>query len=68
MEQPSSLRRYTPEQVALAQRLFQEYYAACFWYMRPDLIISEATVPLVIDGLRKNGGMDTLRAAAQLEH
>jgi hypothetical protein len=26
------------ERVALAQRLFNEYYIQCFWHMKPDVV------------------------------
>jgi hypothetical protein len=50
----------------LANRLFREFYASCFWHYRPDLSITEESVPLVIRGLRRHGGKKGLLAAAQL--
>jgi hypothetical protein len=52
--------------VALAQQLYERYYALCFWHMKPDLQITEAFVPLVIKGLRANGGREGFIAAARL--
>jgi hypothetical protein len=50
----------------LAARLFREYYSSCFWHYRPDLPISQDTIPLVIQGLRHHGGRQRLLAAARL--
>jgi hypothetical protein len=52
--------------VKLARELFKEYYASCFWHMKPDLIVTEAMIPLVIKGLRAHGGRRGFLAAAQL--
>lgn len=54
------------KRVALAQRLFHEFYAACFWHLKPDLVITEALIPTVVRGLRSYGGQRGLNAAAQL--
>ena len=32
--------------------LFKQYYASCFWHMKPDLPITEAMLPIIIKGLR----------------
>lgn len=53
-------------QLALAQRLYRENYARCFWHMKPDLEVTRAFVPLVIDGLRHHGGKAGMLAAEQL--
>ncbi len=50
----------------LAQSLFREFYARCFWHMKPDLIVSEPTLPLIIKGLRTHGGRRGVLAAAKL--
>ncbi len=50
----------------LAYRFFREFYASCFWHYRPDLPITDETIPLVIEGLRRHGGKKGLLAAAQL--
>lgn len=52
--------------VELARRLFREYYVSCFWHLRPDLEITEATVPLVVKGLRNHGGRRGFLASARL--
>ena len=50
----------------LANRLFREFYSSCFWHHRPDLLITEESIPLVIKGLRSHGGKKGLLAADQL--
>jgi hypothetical protein len=54
------------ERVALAQRLFQEYYIQCFWHMKPDLVVTEANIPSIVSGLRHHGGRRGAIEAAQL--
>jgi hypothetical protein len=67
MEQQTTQRWFGADKIALAQRIFHQYYAACFWHLRPDLAITEATIPILIKELRANGGLAALRAAAQLD-
>ncbi len=63
----STIQTPTAEsRLELANRLFREYYASCFWHCRPDLSITEAHIPLVVDGLRRHGGRKGLLAAARL--
>jgi hypothetical protein len=50
----------------LANRLYHECYASCFWHYRPDLVITEESIPLVVKGLRCHGGRQGLLAAAKL--
>jgi len=40
----------------LANRLYREYHARCFWHSPRGLIITEDLIPLVVKGLRKHGG------------
>ncbi len=40
----------------LANRLYREYHARCFWHSPRDLIITEDLIPVVVKGLRKHGG------------
>jgi hypothetical protein len=44
------------ERLELANRLYREYYARCFWHCPRDLVITEDLIPLVVNGLRKHGG------------
>ena len=54
------------DRLALAQRLYQEFYAFCFWRWKPDLQVTEENLPSIIDGLQRHGGRKGLLAAAQL--
>ena len=67
-----SRRRLTSEQardmvrVRELRRAFREYYARCFWYMRPDAHLTLDDLAEVVRGLRKNGGREGIRRAAKL--
>jgi hypothetical protein len=52
--------------VELANRLFREYYTSCFWHMKPDLVVTEAMIPVIVRGLRTYGGRRGMLAAAEL--
>jgi hypothetical protein len=54
------------EKLALAQRLYRECHTQCFWHMKPDLIITEGMLPMVIEGLRDYGGRREFLEAARL--
>ncbi len=54
------------ERLDLANRLYREYYARCFWHCPRNLVITEALVPMVIAGLRKHGGRDGFILSAKL--
>jgi hypothetical protein len=54
------------ERLELANRLYREYRSRCFWFCRPDLVITEELIPLVVKGLRKNGGRTGWILAAKL--
>jgi hypothetical protein len=56
----------TEERVALAQRLFQEFYIQCFWHMKPDLVVTEAMIPDIVKGLRHDGDRRAFLEAAKL--
>ena len=49
-----------------AQQLFQEHFARCFWHLKPDLVLTETMIPLIIKGLRIHGGRSEFLAAAKL--
>ena len=51
----------------LAQQLFKEYYARCFWHLKPDLIVTEQVLPIIIKGLCAQGGRQGMLAAAKLQ-
>jgi len=44
------------ERLELANRLYREYHARCFWHSPRDLVITEELIPLVVNGLRAHGG------------
>ena len=50
----------------LARRAFKEFYARCFWSYREDMEITEEKIPLIIRGLREEGGLAGYRVAAEL--
>jgi hypothetical protein len=52
--------------MALAQRLFEEHYAQCFWYLRRDLKVTPENLELIARGLRNHGGRELCRLAGQL--
>jgi hypothetical protein len=54
------------EKLTLAKRLYREFYSDCFWHLKPDLEITEATLPLIIRGLRDYGGRREFLEAAKL--
>ena len=68
MSSPPAGSTWKPESRAeLARRLFREFYAACFWHLKPDLVVTEEVIPIIVRGLRTHGGRRGLLAAAQLE-
>src|SRR5438552_17775809 len=60
---PSTLE----ERLELANRLYHEYLTRCFWHCPRDLVVTEALLPLVANGLRKHGGRCGFLFAAILE-
>jgi hypothetical protein len=53
--------------VELANQLFREFHARCFWHSPRDLVITEELVPWVIKGLRGHGGHRGFMLSAQLK-
>ena len=53
--------------VELAQRLFKEYYASCFWHLKPDLVVTETMIPVIVKGLCAHGGRKGMLAASALQ-
>lgn len=57
-----SRRRLSPDQardmarVREARRAFREFRTQCFWYLRPDLVVTLEDVPEIVRGLRLHGG------------
>ena len=58
--------RNLSERLDLANRLFGEYHARCFWHSPRDLAITEDLIPFVIKGLRAHGGRRGFILAAKL--
>ena len=58
--------RTAQERLALANRLFKEHYASCFWHMKPDLVVTEELLPVIVKGLRTHGGRRGFFDAASL--
>lgn len=54
------------QKVELAQKLFREYRAACFWHCKPDLVVTEDLIDFVARGLRKHGSRQAFLASAAL--
>jgi hypothetical protein len=55
------------ERLELANRLYREYHARCFWHCPRDLVITEDLIPIVVKGLRKHGGRRGFVLSAQLQ-
>ena len=65
----------TPDQrLELANQLYREYHARCFWHSPRDLVITEELIPFVVKGLCADGGRrgfilsGKLRAPAAAPH
>ena len=56
------------DRVALAQRLFDEFYARCFWHMPPGFSVRPVDIATIVKGLRTYGGRRGFIAAASLCH
>ncbi len=54
------------ERLALARKAFLQFRTRCFWFLRPDLEVTPAHLPLNIRGLRLNGGHAGVALAARL--
>ena len=54
------------DRLELARRAFRQFRARCFWSYRPDLVITEAEIPFIVRELRRNGGHEGYRVAAQI--
>lgn len=49
-----------------ARKIFREFHARCFWFMRPDLRVTINDIPELVRGLRQNGGRQGFLLAAKL--
>ena len=50
-----------------AQQIFFQYHAKCFWHLRKDLKVTMENLSIIQNGLRKYGGLEGLRLAAELD-
>lgn len=55
-----------PERLQLANQLYREYHARCFWHCPRDLEITEELIPFVVKGLRTHGGRRGFILASKL--
>jgi hypothetical protein len=44
------------ERLSCAQEAYREYHCRCFWFMDEDLVVTEANLYLIIEGLKLHGG------------
>jgi hypothetical protein len=51
------------EKLRRAQEAYRELYLQCFWSAPEDLVITEETLQVVIDGLKLDGGHKGWRLA-----
>ena len=49
-----------------ARKIFREFHAQCFWFMRPDLCVTVDDIPELVRGLRQNGGRQGFLLASKL--
>ena len=54
------------ERLRRAQEAYREYRLQCFWFMDKNLIVTEDNFPLVIDGLKLDGGQKGWKLASEL--
>jgi hypothetical protein len=66
-ESETSVRLAGEERLKLANQFYREYHAQCFWHSPRDLQITEELIPLVIKGLRKDGGRRGFILSGQLQ-
>ena len=50
-----------------AQEIYRQFHAQCFWHLKTDLRITPQLLPIIIEGLKKNGGRRGFSLAAELE-
>lgn len=54
------------ERIALAQKAYREFYARCFWHLRPDLELDERHLEIIARGLRRYGGKQGFALASTI--
>jgi len=63
---PFQSESISAERLALAREAFLQFRTQCFWFLRPDLELTPAHLPLIVRGLRLNGGHAGVAMAARL--
>ena len=53
--------------IGRAQQIFSQYHAKCFWHLRKDLKVTMENLSIIQNGLKKYGGLEGLRLAAELD-
>src|SRR5262249_3094810 len=59
--------RNLQERLELANLLYREFHARCFWHSPRDLVITEDLIPFVVKGLRAHGGHRGFKLAGKLQ-
>jgi hypothetical protein len=54
------------ERLTLAEEALVHYRTSCFWFLDPDFQVTEETLPLIINGLRRHGDRAAFQLAARL--
>ena len=52
--------------LAQAQEAFKTYRARCFWFMKPDLIVTPQNVASIIHGLKTSGDRNAYVTARRI--
>lgn len=50
----------------LAREAVARYGTRCFWFLRPDLVLTEEHLPMVVQGLRNRGDREAFLLADRL--
>lgn len=49
-----------------ARKAFRAFHAQCFWFMREDMLVTLSDIPVIVRGLRQNGGRQGYLLAEKL--
>jgi hypothetical protein len=55
------------DRLELANLLYREFHARCFWHSPRDLVVTEDLIPFVVKGLRTHGGRRGFLLAGKLQ-
>ena len=56
------------QRLVLAAHALETYRASCFWSLAPDFRVTEATLPVIVAGLRRHGDRMAFQLAARICH